>query len=149
MNLAAIREKLSLLEGEELIAAKELLTAIGISPEALEPKVQKPRNNFTSKLTPYYEKIDLTCVTCGNQYSKYFHFKEVIHNGQYLLIAATISSSQWGVEEKLETKFRKSVQSFCLHCQDNLTQWSKEELVSTLLHIQRGGQYKRVARKEG
>lgn len=139
MNINHLRDNLERMGEEERAAAEELLTSLGI-PFSKKPKPQ--RQSFTSRLSPHYERIDFTCLTCGNQYSKHFHFLEKVMHGQHCLVAHPISKDLFEMLD-IPTKTKSSVQCVCKKCNENLMTWSKESLISILLEMRKGGAFKK------
>jgi hypothetical protein len=140
MKIADIQKNLSTMGDEERTVAETLLRSLNI---AFEKPAPKQRGSFTSKLAPYYERIMFNCTTCGNQYTRHFHFKEDVINGQHLLLAKSVLTADFAVLD-LPVKERKSTQVYCKKCHERLAQRPVDELVAALINLRRGGRYAEV-----
>jgi hypothetical protein len=143
MNIAAIKKNLATMEGEERKNAESLLRAMGIK---FESKPKPSRAAFTSRLSPYVERIDFKCRTCDARWKKYFHYTERVMNSQHVLVSAPINFAAYeGAKvEGIASKLKQTGVPVCKDCTTNLAEWSKDELVATLLNLRLGEEYRRI-----
>ena len=148
MDISDLKKNLYQLEGEELKSAKALLKALGISIPR-DGSAKPKRATMTTKLKPYVEKLDTVCQTCGHIHTSFRLFSLEVHENQFYLQGRKVTSfDSEKVPEEMPRTFRRSEQLVCKECAMVLSEWTKEELIATLLNLRMEGRYAKITTKK-